>query len=115
MGPLPTLFVGVGSCARETLRELCRLAQCLTAPIQGPFGLVLAEAQGEELFACDWTWAFDLQVPEGSLLRERTEFIGRDEEKLVVLFSSLVRRLHSVEPAAEPAPGGRLRVSSYVA
>ncbi len=115
MRPLPTLFVGVGACARETLRELSHLAQCLTAPIRGPFGLVLADPPGEGLFACDWTWAFDFQVPEGTLLRERSEFIGRDEEKLVLLLSSLVRRLHSVEPAAEPAPGSRLRVSSYVA
>jgi hypothetical protein len=115
MGPLPTLFVGVGPCARETLRELSHLAQCLTAPIQGPFGLVVADAQGEGLFACDAAWAFDLQVPEGSLLRERSEFIGPDEQRLVVLLSSLVRRLHALEPAADPAAGSRLRVSSYVA
>ncbi len=114
-GPLPTLFVGVGPCAQETLRELSHLAQCLTAPIQGPFGLVLADAQGEGLFASEWAWASDLRVPEGSLLRERSEFIGRDDERLVVLLSSLVRRLHSIEPAADPAPGSRLRVSSYMA
>jgi hypothetical protein len=115
MGPLPTLFVGVGPCAQETLRELSRLAQCLTAPIQGPFGLVLADTQGEGLFACEWAWAFDIQAPDVALLRERSEFIGRDEERLVVSLSSLVRRLHSIEPAADPAPGSRLRVSAYVA
>ncbi len=114
-GPLPTLFVGVGPCAHETLRELSRLAQCLTAPILGPFGLVLTDAQGEGLFACEWAWASEIQAPEVALLRERSEFIGSDEERLVVSLSSLVRRLHSAEPAADSAPGSRLRVSSYVA
>ncbi len=115
MGPLPTLFVGVGPCAQEALRELSRLAQCLTASIRGPFGLVLTDAQGEGLFACDWVWAVDIQTPEVALLRERSEFIGRDEERLVVSLSPLVRRLHALEPGADPIPASRLRVSAYVA
>jgi hypothetical protein len=114
-GPLPTLFVGVGPCAQETLRELSRLALSLTAPIQGPFGLVLTDAQGEGLFTCEWVWASEIQVPEAALLRERSEFIGHDEERLVVSLSSLVRRLHATEPAADSIPGNRLRVSSCVA
>jgi len=115
MGPLPTLLVGVGPCAQETLRELSRLTQGLTAPIQGPFGLVLTDAQGEGLFVCEWAWASEIQAPEVALRRERSEFIGQDEERLVVSLSSLVRRLHSIEPAGDSVPGSRLRVSSYVA
>lgn len=115
MGPLPTLFVGVGPCAQETLTELSRMTAGLTAPIQGPCGLALADSYGEGLFTCHWLWASDFRVPEPALVREGSEFVGREDEKLAASLSALVRRLHSVEPGADLAPGGRMRLSVYVA
>ena len=112
---MPTLFVGVGACAQATLAEFARLAQSLTASIHGPFGLALADSPGEGLFVCDWPYASALRCPEPAALREGSEFIGGDEEKLAVLLSSLVRRLRAVEPGADPGPGSRIRMSAYVA
>jgi len=111
---MPTLFVGVGPCAQQTLAELSRMAGRLTTPIQGPFGLALADSHCEGLFACDWLYASDLRSPEPAQLREGSEFVGGDEEKLVTSLSSLVRRLRSIEPGADPAPSGRVRMNSYV-
>ena len=114
IGPLPTLFVGVGPCAERTLSEFSRMARRLTVPIQGPFGLVLADSCCEDLFTCDWPWVSDFKIPEPSVLRERSEFVGPDDDKLLTSLSSLVRRLRSISPAADPAGPGRLRMSCYV-
>ena len=114
MGPYPTLFVGVGSCAERTLAEFSRLARRLTIRVQGPFGLVLADSHCEDLFRCDWPWVHDFKIPEPSVFRDRSEFVGRDDAKLLTLLASLVRRLRSVAPAADPAGPGRLRMSCTV-
>ncbi len=114
IGPLPTLFAGAGPGAEETLAELARLAADLTAPIQGPFGLALADSHSEGLYACEWPRAADLRFPEPALLRERSEFIGRDDEKLAASLSFLVRRLRAIEPGADPVPGSRAHMSAYV-
>jgi len=52
----------------------------------------------EDLFKCDWPWVSDFKIPEPSVLRERSEFVGRDEGKLLTSLSSLVRRLRSISP-----------------
>ncbi len=114
MGPLPTLFAGAGPGAEKTLAELAHLAADLTAPIQGPFGLALADSQGERLFACEWPQAADLRFPEPALFRERSEFIGPDEEKFAASLSCLVRRLHAIEPGVDPVPGSRVHMTAYV-
>ncbi|MBM4026591.1 MAG: hypothetical protein FJ280_14500 [Planctomycetes bacterium] len=113
-GPLPTLFAGVGPGAAKTLAELCRLAQGLTAPIQGPFGLVLADSRGEGLWVRDWPRAADLRGPEPTAVPARQEPTGDADEKWTAALSSLVRRLRAVEPGPAPVPGGRLRLSAYV-
>ena len=113
-GPLPTLFVGVGSAAGQALAELSRLAKSLTLPIQGPFGLALADAGGEDLFTCDWTWASDFRMPEPGVIRERSEFIGAEDPRLVAVLSALVRRLRCVEPGADWTAGSHIRMSAYV-
>jgi hypothetical protein len=125
---MPTLFVGVGACAQATLAELSHLAQGLTVPIRGPFGLALADSRGEGLFLCDWLEAADFCFPTPALVRETSETIGPDDEKLVASLASLVRRLRAAEPGVEglpiatfcdgvpgPGPGRRVRLSSYVA
>lgn len=114
MGPLPTLFVGVGPCAERTLAEFSAMARRLTVPIQGPFGLVLVDSYCEDLFTCDWPWASDVKVPEASVLRERSEFVGRDDDKIVTALLSLMRRLRSIEPVADPAGSGRVRMGCNV-
>lgn len=114
MGPLPTLLVGVGPCAERTLAEFSRMARRLTVPVQGPFGLVLADSCCEDLFKCDWPWLSDFKIPEPSVLRERSEFVGPDDGRLLTALSSLVRRLRSIGPAADPAAPGRLRMSCNV-
>jgi len=113
-GPLPTLFVGVGSAAGQALAELSHLAKSLTLPIQGPFGLALADAGGEDLFTCDWTWASDFRMPEPGVIRERSEFIGAEDPRLVAVLSALVRRLRCVEPGADWTAGSHIRMSAYV-
>jgi hypothetical protein len=113
-GPMPTLFVGIGPWAQETLAEFFHRAAGLTTPIQGPFGLVLADSQGEGLYAGDWLRVSEVRFPDPTLLRERSELVGREEEKLATLLSPLMRRLHSIEPGVEPAPGGRIRWGAYV-
>jgi hypothetical protein len=115
MGPAPTLFVGVGSCAEKVLAEFSRLAHGLAASVPGPFGLVLADSFGEELFTCDWAWLSDFGVPEPALVRERSACIGRDDNKLLGVLSSLARKLRAIEPGADPVSSGRFRLSSYVA
>ncbi|NLH41566.1 MAG: MFS transporter [Planctomycetes bacterium] len=114
LGPLPTLFVGVGPCAERTLSEFSGLARRLTIPIQGPFGLVLADSYCEDLFKCDWPWVSDFKIPDASVLRDRSEFVGRDDAKLLTLLSSLVRRLRSVGQVADPGGPGRLRMCGNV-
>ncbi len=111
LGPLPTLFVGVGPCAERTLAEFSRLARRLTVGVQGPFGLVLVDSHCKDLFQCDWSWVCDFKIPEPSVFRQRSEFVGLDDGKLLTSLSSLVRRLRSVSPAADPASPGRLRMS----
>jgi len=111
MGPLPTLFVGVGPCAENTLAEFSRVLRHVTVPIQGPFGLVLMDSGGRDLFRCDWPWASDFAVPEPSMFRERSESIGHDDAKLLTAVSSLLRRLRSVCPAPDQGSPGRLRMS----
>ncbi len=64
IGPLPTLFVGVGPCAERTLAEFSGLARRLTVPVQGPFGLVLVDSYCEDLFKCDWPWVSDFKIPD---------------------------------------------------
>ena len=64
LGPLPTLFVGVGPCAERTLAEFSRLARRLTVGVQGPFGLVLVDSHCKDLFQCDWSWVCDFKIPE---------------------------------------------------
>jgi hypothetical protein len=114
VGPLPTLLVGVGPCAEKTLAELSRMTRRLTAPMQGPFGLVLVDSYCEDLFKCDWLWLSDFKIPETSLLRERSEFVGRDDGKLLTALSMLTRRLRSIGPTADPTGSGRLRMSCCV-
>lgn len=114
MGPWPTLFVGVGPCAERTLAEFSRLARRLTVRIQGPFGLVLADSYCEDLFLCDWPWAHDFKIPEPSVLRERSEFVGRDDARLATVLSALVRRLRSIGPTSDPASPSRLRMNCTV-
>lgn len=114
LGPLPTLFVGFGPCAERTLSEFSGLARRLTIPIQGPFGLVLADSYCEDLFKCDWPWVSDFKVPDASVLRDRSEFVGRDDDKLLTVLSSLVRRLRSVGQVTDPAGPGRLRMCCTV-
>lgn len=113
-GPLPILFVGIGPCAEGALAELPQVARGLTVPIRGPFGLVLMDSFGEELFTCDWPWVSDFKVPESPLVRERSEFVGGNDARLLGSLSALVRRLRSVEPSADPASPGRVRMNSYV-
>lgn len=114
LGPWPTLFVGVGPCAERTLAEFSRLARRLTVRVQGPFGLVLVDSYCEDLFQCDWPWVHDFKIPESSVLRERSEFVGRDDARLLTLLSSLVRRLRSVGPTSDPTGPGRLRMNCTV-
>ncbi len=114
MGPLPTLFVGVGPCAEQTLSEFSRLARRLTVPVQGPFGLVLVDSYCEDLFKCDWPWVSDFKIPEASVIRDRSEFVGRDADKLLTSLSSLVRRLRSGGPAVDSQGPGRLRLNGHV-
>ncbi|MGE5297369.1 MAG: hypothetical protein ACM3VT_21305 [Solirubrobacterales bacterium] len=114
MGPLPTLCVGVGPCAERTLAEFSGLARRLTVPIQGPFGLVLVDSYCEDLFKCDWPWISDFKIPEASVLRDRSEFVGNDADKLLTALSSLVRRLRSGSPATDSQGPGRLRMNCHV-
>ncbi|HON92743.1 MAG: hypothetical protein KBI32_08525 [Phycisphaerae bacterium] len=114
LGPFPTLFVGVGPCAERTLSEFSGLVRRLTIPIQGPFGLALTDSYCEDLFQCDWPWASDFKVPEASVFRDRSEFVGRDDNKLLTVLSSLVRRLRSVGQVVDPAGPGRLRMCCNV-
>jgi hypothetical protein len=90
------------------------MARRLTVPVQGPFGLVLVDSCCEDLFKCDWPWVSDFKIPEASVLRERSEFVGPDDGKLLTALSSLVRRLRSIGPAADPAAPGRLRMNCNV-
>lgn len=114
MGPWPTLFVGVGPCAERTLAEFSRLARRLTVRVQGPFGLALVDSYCEDLFLCDWPWAHDFKIPEPSVLRERSEFVGRDDARLLTVLSALVRRLRSIGPTSDPAGPSRLRMNCTV-
>ncbi|GEM_PF-499874 len=114
IGPVPILFVGVGPCAERALAEFSSAVKGLTVPVRGPFGLVLVDSFGEELFTCDWPWISEFKLPESPLIRERSEFIGDDDGKLTASLSTLVRRLRSAEPGADPASSGRIRMSSYV-
>ena len=114
IGPVPILFVGVGPCAEKALAEFSSAVKGLTVPVRGPFGLVLVDSFGEELFTCDWPWISEFKLPESPLIRERSEFIGDDDGKLTASLSSLARRLRSAEPGADPASSGRIRMSSYV-
>lgn len=114
MGPLPTLLVGVGPCAGKTLAEFSRMARRLTVPVQGPFGLVLADSYCEDVFKCDWLWLSDFKIPESSLLRERSEFVGRDDGKLLTALSALTRRLRSTSPTTDPLGPGRVRMNCSV-
>lgn len=114
MGPWPTLFVGVGPCAERTLAEFSRLARRLTVRIQGPFGLVLVDSHCEDLFQCDWPSVHDFKIPEPSVLRDRSEFVGVDDARLLTLLLSLVRRVRSTSPAADPVSPGRLRINCTV-
>lgn len=114
MGPFPTLFVGVGPCAERTLAEFSNLARRLTVPVQGPFGLVLVDSYCEDLFKCDWPWVSDFRIPEASVIRDRSEFVGRDADKLLTSLSSLVRRLRSGDPAVDSRGPGRLRLNCHI-
>lgn len=114
LGPLPTLFVGVGPCAERTLSEFSGLARRLTVPVQGPFGLVLADSYCEDLFKCDWPSVSDFKIPDASVRRDRSEFVGRDDDKLLTALSALVRRLRSGGQVADPAGPGRLRMCCNV-
>lgn len=113
-GPMPTLCIGIGAWAQETLAELVRLARGVTIPLAGPFGLVLADSRAEGLYACDWRRAAEMRFPEPAFVRERAEFVGPEEEKLTQLLSAVVRRLCAVGPDAETPTGGRLRLNCYV-
>ncbi len=114
MGPWPTLFVGVGPCAERTLAEFSRLARRLTVRVDGPFGLVLADSCCEDVFQCDWPWGNEFKIPDPSVFRDRSEFVGPDDAKLLTILSSLVRRLRSAGPGADPAGPGRLRMGCTV-
>lgn len=114
MGPFPTLFVGVGPCAERTLAEFSHLARRLTIPVQGPFGLALVDSCCEDLFKCSWPWVSDFKIPEASVIRDRSEFVGRDADKLLTSLSSLVRRLRSGGPVVDSRGPGRLRLQCHV-
>ncbi len=112
---MPSLFVGVGPCAEKALAEFSSALRGLTVPVRGPFGLVLVDSFGEELFTGDWPWLSEFKLPESPLIRERSEFIGDDDGRLTASMSSLARRLRSAEPSAGAASSGRIRMSSYIA
>lgn len=111
IGPLPTLFVGIGPCAEKTLAEFSRVVRRVTVPLEGPFGLALMDSSGKDLFQCDWPCASDFRIPEPAVFRERSEFVGHDDGKLLTAVSSLLRRLRSVCPAADRGGAGRLRMN----
>jgi hypothetical protein len=113
-GPLPVLFAGIGTCAEKVLAEFSRRAGSLTVPVQGPFGLVLVDSFGQTVFTGDWPWLADFRLPESLPVPERSELGGHNAGKLQTGLSSLVRRLHSVEPAVDSTTPGRTRLSSYV-
>ncbi len=73
----------------------------------------LNELAGRVKNAVDFYDAF-LLMPEPVLIRDRSEFIGSDDEKLATSLSCLVRRLRSIEPGVDPVPGSRVHMSCYV-
>lgn len=111
---LPILFAGIGPCAEKTLTEFARAAGSLTVPVRGPFGLVLIDSFGEELYTSDWPWISEFRVPELPVVRERSEFVGDSEDKLAASLTALVRRLRSLPPASDPASPSRVRMNSYI-
>jgi hypothetical protein len=114
LGPLPVLFGGVGPGAEKTLAEFAALARGLTTSIQGPFGLVLADALGELRAVCDWPWLADFKIPESVSNHESSEAGNHNHARLASSVPLLVRRLRLLEPTADPAAPGRIRLNSYV-
>jgi hypothetical protein len=112
---LPILFVGVGPCAEKTLATFSETVRSLSLPVQGPFGLLLLDPLSKELFTWDWPRITDFEIPESRALHERSESVGNHDARLQALVSSLVRRLRSVEPAADSTFPGRIRMNSYAA
>ena len=113
-GPLPVVLGGVGPCAEKTLAEFATLAGGLSTAIQGPLGLVLVDAFGAVTAACDWPWLADFKIPESASNHERGESVNHESGKLPTAVPSLVRRLRLLEPTADPAAPGRIRLNSYV-
>ncbi len=112
---LPILFVGVGPCAEKTLATFSETVRSLSLPVQGPFGLLLLDPLSKELFTWDWPRITDFEIPESRAIRERSESVGNNDARLQASVSSLVRRLRSVEPAADSTSPGRIRMNSYAA
>jgi len=113
VGSLPILFVGVGPCAEKTLAQFSETVRSLAIPVQGPFGLLLLDPLSQELFTWDWLRITDFEIPESRAIHERSESVGNNDARLQTSVSSLVRRLRSVEPAADSASPGRIRLNSY--
>lgn len=113
VGSLPILFVGVGPCAEKTLARFSETARSLTLAVQGPFGLLLLDPLSKELFTWDWPRLADFEIPESRAIRERSESVGSNDTRLQTSVSTLVRRLRSVEPVADSASPGRIRMNSY--
>lgn len=114
MGPVPILFVSAGPCAEGTLAALSQMAREMAAPAQGPFGLLSLDPAAEALLVSHWMWLPDLEVPTSPEVCGLSGDVARSDERLLGAVSSLIRRLRSTEPVADPASPGRVRMSCYV-
>ncbi len=108
IGPVPVLFVTVGHRAERTICEFSQVAGALTVPVQGPFGLLSADATGRRLSVAHWTWLSDFDVPVSA------QSVDASDDALPTAVASLVRTLQSKEPVADPSRPVRIRMSSYV-
>lgn len=108
IGPTPVLFVAVGHRAERTISEFSRMAQTLTVPVQGPFGLLSVDSAARHLTMSHWTWLSDFDVP----ISEQES--DTSDEALSKAIASLTRILQSKEPVADPSRPVRVRTSSYV-
>lgn len=108
IGPVPILFVTVGGRAEQTIGAFSQIAEGLTVPVQGPFGLLSVDPAGRHVSVGRWTWLSDFDVPVSS------QEIDSSDDALSATVASLVRTLQSKEPAADPSRPGRIRMSSYV-
>ncbi|HNY79266.1 MAG: hypothetical protein RBS72_16490, partial [Sedimentisphaerales bacterium] len=108
IGPAPILFVAVGCRAEQTVAAFAETARGLTVPVQGPFAFLSMDPAGRRVAAGHWTWLSDFDIPACSQTN------GLSEESLSATVASLIRTLHSKEPAADANLPGRVRMSSYI-